>query len=162
MEDIIIERNSKMFGELVPEDGAAESRAGELLRAVNRVGYRFWNDGDRVGIDYGNETCNPAVRYILAEFNKDSDVHEAALEIWESDECEDSEYEELLEKLLVSALDYIESNPSLKSEKSEFSFDDYREEEDKWWNRDYWKEDEDDDEYDDGRPWALYEPEVWG
>ena len=42
------ERLSKLFKELVPDMGKAESLAGELVRAINRIGYRFCNDGDMV------------------------------------------------------------------------------------------------------------------
>ena len=27
---------------------------------MSRIGYRFYNDGDQLGIGYGKETCNPA------------------------------------------------------------------------------------------------------
>ena len=54
------ERINKLFKELVPETGKADSLAGELVRAMSRIGYRFYNDGDQLGIGYGKETCNPA------------------------------------------------------------------------------------------------------
>lgn len=56
------ERINKLFKELVPETGKADSLAGELVRAMSRIGYRFYNDGDQLGIGYGKETCNPAGR----------------------------------------------------------------------------------------------------
>ena len=54
------ERINELFKELVPETGKADSLAGELVRAMSRIGYRFYNDGDQLGIGYGKETCNPA------------------------------------------------------------------------------------------------------
>lgn len=54
------DRINKLFKELVPETGKADSLAGELVRAMSRIGYRFYNDGDQLGIGYGKETCNPA------------------------------------------------------------------------------------------------------
>ena len=48
------ERINKLFKELVPETGKADSLAGELVRAMSRIGYRFYNDGDQLGIGYGN------------------------------------------------------------------------------------------------------------
>ncbi len=54
------ERLSKLFKELVPDMGKAESLAGELVRAINRIGYRFCNDGDMVNIAYGKENLQPA------------------------------------------------------------------------------------------------------
>ena len=40
-------RLNKLFEELVPVTGKADSMAGELVRAVSWIGYRFFNDGDR-------------------------------------------------------------------------------------------------------------------
>ena len=54
------DRINKLFKELVPISGKADSLAGELVRATSRIGYRFFNDGDLVNIGYGKETCNPA------------------------------------------------------------------------------------------------------
>lgn len=49
----------------VPGMGAAKTVAGEIIRAMERLRYRFWNDGDMVGVEYGNETCNSSNRYLL-------------------------------------------------------------------------------------------------
>ena len=62
------ERINKLFKELVPETGKADSLAGELVRAMSRIGYRFYNDGDQLGIGYGKETCNPAGRFLDTGF----------------------------------------------------------------------------------------------
>lgn len=51
------ERINKLFEKLVPASGKAESLAGELIRAMSRIAYRFYNDGDQVGMGYGKETC---------------------------------------------------------------------------------------------------------
>lgn len=49
-----------LFEELVPASGKADTVAGEIIRAVCRIGYRWFNDGDMVGVGYWKETCNPA------------------------------------------------------------------------------------------------------
>ena len=59
------ERLNRLFEELVPASGKADSLAGELVRATSRIGYRFFNDGDQLGIGYGKETCNPAGRFLM-------------------------------------------------------------------------------------------------
>ena len=51
----------------VPNNGKADTVGGELLRAVCRIDYRYYNDGDRAGIGYGKETVNPAVRFLIAK-----------------------------------------------------------------------------------------------
>ena len=58
------ERLDALFEELVPDMGKAESMAGELVRATARIGHRFYNDGDCIGVGYGRETCNPAARFL--------------------------------------------------------------------------------------------------
>ena len=63
------ERINELFKELVPETGKADSLAGELVRAMSRIGYRFYNDGDQLGIGYGKETCNPAGRFLGVKGN---------------------------------------------------------------------------------------------
>nr|DAP32839.1 MAG TPA: hypothetical protein [Caudoviricetes sp.] len=63
------DRINKLFKELVPDTGKADSLAGELVRAMSRIGYRFYNDGDQLGIGYGKETCNPAGRFLGAKGN---------------------------------------------------------------------------------------------
>ena len=65
------ERINELFEELVPGSGKAESLAGELVRAMARIGYRWYNDGDQVGIGYGRETCNPAARFLIHKGNKE-------------------------------------------------------------------------------------------
>lgn len=60
-------RIEALFRELVPTSGAAATVAGEITRAINRLVYRNYNDGDHLGVGYGKETCNPAGRYLKAE-----------------------------------------------------------------------------------------------
>lgn len=54
-----------LFDALVPSTGHADNLGGELLRAAERIAYRYYNDGDRAGEGYGRETVNPAVRYMI-------------------------------------------------------------------------------------------------
>lgn len=58
------EMNEVLFEELVPSMGKADTKGGEILRAVNRIQYRYWNDGDIAGQGYGKRTVNPAVRFL--------------------------------------------------------------------------------------------------
>jgi len=61
-DDIIWEN---WFDQYVPSSGKASSIGGEIVRAMTRVLYRFYNDGDQAGIDYGNETVNSSDRYLV-------------------------------------------------------------------------------------------------
>ena len=63
--EINTEKDSEiLFDALVPGSGHADSLGGELLRAAERIAYRYYNDGDRAGEGYGRETVNPAVRFM--------------------------------------------------------------------------------------------------
>ena len=44
-----------LFSELVPVSGKADTVAGEIVRAVSRISYRNYNDGDHIGVGYGKE-----------------------------------------------------------------------------------------------------------
>ena len=54
----------QLWEEHVPASGMAQTTGGEILRAMARIIYRFYNDGDMVGVGYGNETCNSSDRYL--------------------------------------------------------------------------------------------------
>lgn len=88
-----------LFDQYVPGQGHANTLGGELIRAVNKIVYRYYNDGDRVGVDYGNETCNPAARFI----EKNSKLEPLARKLWNV--YSDREYEELLDKLMQATIE---------------------------------------------------------
>ena len=96
--------------------------AGEIVRAVTRIAYRNWNDGDHVGVGYGKETCNPAARYLMKTAG--ADVAQAVSDLWGV--WDDGHYNMLLERLEEAALDYIEENPELKATANNEDMYDYR------------------------------------
>ena len=139
-----------LFVELVPMSGKADSLAGELIRAMSRIGYRFYNDGDKVGIGYGKETCNPAARFLMAK-GPTRRIQSLATAIWGI--YDDDAYEELIDLLAGAVIDAIDSNPALRTTPTEdmWSFrtdededDDWEEEEDDYEEEDY---DEDEEDY---------------
>ena len=132
------ERINKLFEELVPFEGKADSLAGELVRAISRIGYRFSNDGDLVNIGYGKETCNPAARFLIAKGNHEiSDLTVALWEIFSEDA-----YEKVLDTLEGAVADYIEQNPDLRNQPTKDMWDFKDEEEDQ---DDSWMDEEEDD-----------------
>ena len=143
------ERINKLFKELVPETGKANSLAGELIRAISRIAYRFYNDGDQVGMGYGKETCNPAARFLMAKGNKR--VSSLATAIWGI--YDESAYEDLLDILAGAVADYVEQTSDLRTTSTEdmWSYrtdedvdDDWEDEEDGYEEEDY---DEDEEDY---------------
>jgi hypothetical protein len=71
---------SHWFAYWVPRLGAAETVAGEIIRAMGRLRYRYWNDGDMAGVGYGNETCNSSNRYLLSHVYGYKDLDYGGLE----------------------------------------------------------------------------------
>ena len=142
------DRINKLFKELVPETGKADSLAGELVRAMSRIGYRFYNDGDQLGIGYGKETCNPAARFLIAKGNHEiSDLTVALWEIFSEDA-----YEKVLDTLEGAVADYIKQTPDLRSQptKDMLEFRDEEEDQDDSWDEeeDDWDEEDYDEEED--------------
>jgi hypothetical protein len=48
----------------VPMCGPASTFEGEVLRAVAKIRYRWFNDGDRIGVGYGGYTTGEAVAFL--------------------------------------------------------------------------------------------------
>lgn len=105
-------RINKLFEELVPTSGKADSLAGELVRATARIGYRFFNDGDMVNQGYGKETCNPAARFLIARGN--AEISSLTVALWEI--FSEDAYEKVLDTLEGAVADYIKQNPDLRSQ----------------------------------------------
>ena len=134
------------------DEEKADSLAGELVRAMSRIGYRFHNDGDMVNIAYGKETCNPAARFLIAKGN--AEVSSLTAGLWEifSEEA----YEKVLDILCGAVADYVEQNPDLRNQPTEDMWDlkdeeedqddSWDEEEDDWDEEDYDEEDYDEEE----------------
>ena len=76
---------------------------------MSRIGYRFYNDGDQLGIGYGKETCNPAGRFLGAKGN--DKIAKLTADAWAvySEEA----YEKVLDILCGAVADYVEQNPDL-------------------------------------------------
>ena len=129
------ERISKLHDELVPLSGKAETIAGEIIRAISRIGYRNFNDGDHLGVGYGRETCNPAGRYLDQKCSPE--VGSAVFAIWGIEH--DEQYDKGLEVLEQAVLDYLDAHPELFRQTNNEDMWDYRDSD----------EDVGDDDYDD-------------
>ena len=56
-----------LFTKLVPGSGAAKTMEGEMVRAMMRIMYRYFNDGDYYFRGYGKETVAPSVKWLIGE-----------------------------------------------------------------------------------------------
>lgn len=59
-----------VFNEFVPNSGKASTTAGEVIRAMSKIIYRFYNDGDLYYKGYGLETAAPSMTYLLNFVNQ--------------------------------------------------------------------------------------------
>ena len=94
---------------LMPPSGKAETVAGEIIRAADRIHYRWWNDGDKINVGYGKETCNGTARYL--EKIRGS---EFPVEVWNGSLGEDA-YTEFTEKLIAEMYAFIKAHPELET-----------------------------------------------
>jgi hypothetical protein len=98
---------SSLRDKLVPACGAAQTVAGEIIRAMDRLIYRYWNDGDMVGQGYGNETCNSSYRYL---YRKVGDKIPQLSGIYKEDE-----YLAALAEMMKNIKDFLTENPGLET-----------------------------------------------
>ena len=94
---------------LMPPSGKADTVAGEIIRAADRIHYRWWNDGDKINVGYGKETCNGTARYL--EKIRGS---EFPVEVWTGSLGEDA-YTEFTEKLVAEMYAFIKAHPELET-----------------------------------------------
>lgn len=137
-------RMNELFEELVPLSGKAESKAGEIIRAASRIGYRWFNDGDMVNRGYGKETCNAAARFLMNNCNHS--IEQVLSLMGRDGYISDEDYSDLLEELCEEVIQFVDENPSLREVETEDMYDWFNEDEDR--DDSYDEEDEEEFEYD--------------
>ena len=152
----------QLWNEHVPTSGTASTVGGEILRAMSRIIYRFYNDGDMVGVGYGNETCNSSDRYLLS-------VVPDYVTLDQFYECQEKEYENQMLKNHRLVFAYLTNNKEVFEQpnttdsreasdedlrRERQSYDDYEEPEcDYGWEDDDFYEGE--EEEDNGERYSL-------
>lgn len=114
-----------LFEELVPSEGTAETVAGELVRAMMRVLYRDYNDGDKFYESYGIETCGSSIAYLgdmIESVQQLIDKMYDRVHIYEAD---DDKYTEDLEEMATLVMNYIRENPETLDDLNEVDSRDY-------------------------------------
>ena len=102
-----VKKLNGFFEMYVPVVGPVKTVGGEIVRAASRIGYRWFNDGDMLGVGYGNETCNPAGRFLMKRCSKE--VEDAVGSIWG---CESElVYEAGFGVMVELVVKYLEENP---------------------------------------------------
>jgi|GEM_PF-898396 len=137
------DRNEPLYDALVAGQGKSETVEGEMLRAINRIAYRFYNDGDKYFQGYGTETAGPAHSFLV---NANHPLKSAMIKVLD-EPSGDSSYERMLKDALDMILDYIESRQGKYTPNNVGDIFDYEPE---------FEDDEDD--YDDD-PWGYNDEE---
>lgn len=136
----------ELFEKMVPAMGKAETINGEIIRAVTRIGYRWYNDGDKFFEGYGCETVGPALAFLTDCSEIDPQIRGsfADAEKKASSGYTDDDYEAFLQQLFELAVKHVETIPNKPTEVDIFDFDsNYQEEWDDDETFDWDDEDED-------------------
>ena len=141
-------RNNALFDKLVPGSGNSDTIEGEMLRAINRIVYRYYNDGDKFWQGYGAETAGPAHSFLVNSREIPFQLQSTLASILnKSVGTGDEGYERLIKFALEQILDYIEGKDGNYTESKEDMFDYESEYEDEEEEDDYYDDEEDDDYY---------------
>ena len=149
-------RISVLFDKLVPGSGNADTVEGEIIRAINRIIYRWGNDGDLFWSGYGAETAGPAMEYLTDASDIPFEIREK-FKAWENDNfSKDYDKGELID-LAQIALQHVEmkvkEDDLTPNQDDLFNYGDkyiqyvrdMEDEEDEY--DDYYDDDDDDDEF---------------
>ena len=93
----------------MPTSGKAGTVAGEIVRAVDRIWYRWYNDGDKINVGYGRETCNGTARFLEKVRGEDFPA-----EVWNGS-LGDDEYAKFADGLVDEMLALIKARPELET-----------------------------------------------
>ena len=112
-----------LFDKLVPDSGKCDTLAGELIRAVNKIDYRWYNDGDRWFEDYGIETAGPAAMLIINFEHDDENPYYDFMIDWAKDNLDNDDYDTKVEQLKNSISAYIENHIELLAMETKDMYD---------------------------------------
>ena len=101
-----------IFDVLVPNSGKCDTLAGEIIRAINRIEYRWFNDGDRFNEDYGIESCGqPALFLANIEVDDGEPFWDLIIDV--DKDGDDDEYERMIENLKDKAIELLKTHNEL-------------------------------------------------
>ena len=132
LDSILESKINDLTEEYVCPEGKCETLAGEILRAYNRIIYRYYNDGDVAGEGYGRETVNPAVRFLFSQLPSIKQFFEINY-YDKSLYFIDYDYETILNKIGTMILDNFEKHPELFTETNYFDMWNFAVDSDRDW-----------------------------
>lgn len=95
------------YERFVPWSGHANTLGGEIIRAINRICYRFYNDGDTVARYYG---CDANLSWACDNFLSEK---VPGYETMQDIDCDDERFEEALCKNFNHIAEYLRKNEAL-------------------------------------------------
>ena len=101
----------KLSETLVPRSGKCDTLAGEIVRAMERILYRYFNDGDRFFSGYGLETCGGSAEF-LAD-NTDNAIRNTILGIADKDLDDNAYYKAIISLSNDLVVPYVLNHPEL-------------------------------------------------
>lgn len=101
---------------LIPEMGKADTKAGEIMRCIQRLLYRDYNDGDKFYNDYGLETCASSAAYLMDETT--GQVYDILRDAMDDRSENDAGYTKMLNKVARLLINYLKDNSDLFGEPS--------------------------------------------
>ena len=63
----VVDKLDFLHSNFVPTSGMADTQGGEMIRAMMRIMYRDYNDGDVFYMGYGLETCGSSAAYLMSK-----------------------------------------------------------------------------------------------
>ena len=146
-------RSEAYYNELVPGSGNSDKLEGEILRAINRIIYRHYNDGDFFYKGYGAETAGPAHSFLTNSREIPFELQSTLTSIFnKAIGAPEDGYERLIYLALEKILDYIDSKEGVYTDNKDdmFNYDsefqdeeEYEDDDDDWGG--YADEEEEDD-----------------
>lgn len=114
------------LSEYIPDRGKADTIGGEMTRAVERIAYRWFNDGDNVGSfdmydDYDIPSVTFAAAYILDEYSSFGSLGRKLKQVVEElvyNDYTDPDYERGIVRLCQVARDIFDTSPEIFSKRN--------------------------------------------
>lgn len=133
LDSILENKINDLTEQYVCTEGKCETLAGEILRAYNRIIYRYYNDGDVAGEGYGRETVNPALRFLFTMMPSIKQFFEINY-YDKSLYFIDYDYETILNKIGFIILDHFEEQPELFAQINYYDMWNFAVDSDRDWN----------------------------
>lgn len=102
-----------IFEALVPPQGKCDNLGGELVRAMMRLLYRDYNDGDVFYEGYGLETCAESAAFIIDMVNDDTFDIDQMFWNTEMDQLKDDRYTAALHDIAENLIIYLKNRPEV-------------------------------------------------